>query len=1584
MLPVVGNAMSLWDVGTDIHGICSGRNGGAKNPFNWGILTIDAIGVVPAAGNASRPARAVVKEVLLAFAKGSAAAVLVDIFWATAGGNVVAFMSELDKHLQSWKDDIIAGVRQASRTVRQFVASPVSAAHQMGVLKEKKGFLSWVPSTEEIALHGIDELLEISGQRATILAWLDEFDRNAPSMIAAAIGDVAKAGTLLFMARQIVDEIRRRRGPALLSAPSSHAIGATHTKGHAQAATASKDGAGAHHEPPPSHTTQVAPGALAAPHAKSGEHRDTTQKPQKGSNTPAKDGCGCPSTGSGKSVNYAMGDENLTQVDFALDGVVPIVWARRYRSSLAAYDASPLGARWSSPFHLSILEDDGKLVFFDPDNRAVTLPPVAIGDAVMVEREQLTVSRPDARSVILRYLDGSREEYQLHARRYVLASRTGRDGLGLTLAYNQQGDLTGISDGHGLAIRLDYTDGRVATITRVSPTNEPIDVLARYDYSREGNLIAHTDVLGHRRTFDYTQHLLTRYTDFNGYATHLEWDWPGRSTGTPAPADARVIREWRGSGNDNPRAIDIQQDTRFEYHREHWYTKVTDADGHSTIHRYDHHNQIVMVEHPTGIVETYLWDARGNLSRVKNAAGQTQQFDYDDAGRLIATTDAMGNVTHTEYNAHGLPVKITNAAGDVTLTDYDALGRPTSVTDPAGRVTQYTWSGSGQLLALTDPKGGTRQFAYDGGARLTQATDCSGHATRYTYDERGYLLRRTDAEGHATAFRHDARGQLTQITRPDGTQESFAYDGEGNLIAYTDGAGQVTRYQYNGNHQPCLRTDAAGRTLAYRYDRQWRLTQLYNESHQATTFRYDALGQLTEESGFDGQTTYYAYDAAGQLGASRAGDISTEYTRNPLGQLTQRDTRGPSGTVSQRFYYDQRARLTTAQTEGSTVRFHYDDAGNLIAEEQHVHLDYAANYVTVTRHEYDALGNRTRTVLPNTRTVDWLRYGSGHVHGVLLDGRPLLDFARDKLHRETGRTHPAFSQRRGYDPAGRLARFTVKSAGPSTPHELIAERCLQYSAAGHLTRIDDRTRGVTEYGYDAVGRLLKAASPDLTEMFAFDPAGNPVDPEKVPAPPELESAEERTARFAREAAEDAAWLRAHPGETHPPRRYDRRAWEDSQKRRDYEQSLPKWLDNLMREHLGTRYDYDEYGNLTRRIDWNGPTWLYQYDALNRLKEVRRFTKTPQPNEPDHTEHADRFTHSASVAPELTVKFSYDAFGRRTLKEVRHPNESIDRTVFTWDGDVLLMEERFHAPPGRGLYQQPEYQRIELIRDDPADPYSVPVVQRQHTSKDQWQAVSLYLHEPGTFVPLAKLDEILVEAAYFKTGTDGRFVEYPPTTRHATYFYQNDHLGTPQELVDESGKVVWLAKYRAWGGLKGGRQARASVNSSLDAAGNAIRAPGQYEDAETGLHYNRHRYYDPQTGRFISKDPIGLAGGVNVYAYAENPVLWTDPLGLAAKLQCPLCCDGSHGRSNKQERLKALADDPKQPRWVRGWVKNELRHIETGNRKSVRLPGNSRNSRTPGLELAHGRETEAKDGYCYRHSELQDAVLHKTQHQIGGY
>ncbi|WP_204117481.1 RHS repeat-associated core domain-containing protein [Paraburkholderia sp. C35] len=1460
MVPLVGNALSLADVGIDLYRLFRNEpdpNTGEKyasSVLHWGVLAIDAIGVIPGAGNASRPARAVVKDVLLAFASGGLG-VAVDLLWATAGGDAKEFMATLDEHLKQWSNDIVDGLRRISHALAGFIANPVSAESQMSVVKKQDGFFSWLPSEEHIALVALDQLLRHTGLQSKLLAWLQEFDRTAPTAIARAIGE---GGAIAMMAAQIATEIRARQKH--LAAPSRpHEAGAHPPATH-----------GASHESVPSHEAQVSTGPRTQPDTKPGEHAQRTQQGAAPSGTPAKNGCGCPPVKGGGAINYVMGDENLEQTDFALDGIVPIVWTRLYRSSLAAYDGSTLGARWSSPYHVSLTEAEGVLTFVDVDSRAVPLPGVAVGDACEVPREQLTLSRPDARRVQLRHLDGACEEFVLHTTRsgprYLLTSRLGRDGLGLTLAYSMAGELTGITDGHGLSLAFDYTDARLTAVRRLDVAGDTLEVLARYEYGREGDLVAHTDVLGNRRHYAYEQHLLTRYTDFNGFATCLEWTWPGRRDGAPAPADAKCVHEWRCHDRDP----DVRYaELFFEYHREHWYTKVTDGDGHATIHRYDYYNQIVRVEHPDGTRETYHRDACGRLVLMQDGAGHSQRFTYDGAGRLTAASDALGNTTHTQYDAVGLPVLITNAAGDVTQISYAGLGRPGAVTDGAG-MTRYVWSDAGRLIALTDPKGGTREFAYDGRGRLISARDCSGYETHYQYDERGYPLLRRDALGQVTGWRHDARGQLLQVTHPDGTSEHRTYDAEGNLTTYTDGAGRITHYRYLGQRQPYARTDAAGRTLAYDYDRQWRLTQLRNENDETMRFAYDAMGRLVSETGFDDSVTEYAYDAAGQLAQSRQGDTWTQYTRDALGRLTQRDMRGPDSKVSERFYYDLRGRLSTAQTEDSTVRLHYDDAGNLVAEEQHVDIGFGETYASVTRHEYDSLGNRMRTVLPNTRTIGWLRYGSGHVHGVLLDGQPLLDFERDRLHRETGRTHAAFSQQREYDPAGRLRRLSVMATQAQGAGRQLASRRLAYDAAGQLTRIEDHTRGATGYSYDPVGRLLMATGADLTETFVFDPAGNPVDASKIPAyPQDLESEQEKSARFAREAAEDAEWTRAHGGQK-PLSRYDARGVQDLAKIDAWRRSLPKWLGNVMREYLGVTYAYDALGNLIRRTEPGGRTWVYEWDAAGRLRQAMRYARAP----------GEDLAARDRVQPELTVRLRYDAFGRRTSKAVQHAQGGTDLTVFTWDGDVLLLEERFHAaPPRRGQDWRTSYRGLQLVRDDPADAHALPVAQRQHTLDAQrhvWQAASVYLHEPGSFVPLARLDETLEQAAYVATGTNGRFVEYPARTRHATYFYQNDHLGTPQELVDTSGKVVWLGRYRAGGALRGAKLA----SGEAAGAGNRIRAQGQYDDEELGLFYNRYRYYDPNAGRFISKDPIGLKGGINVYQYAPSPVQWIDPLGLA--------------------------------------------------------------------------------------------------------
>jgi RHS repeat-associated protein len=121
-----------------------------------------------------------------------------------------------------------------------------------------------------------------------------------------------------------------------------------------------------------------------------------------------------------------------------------------------------------------------------------------------------------------------------------------------------------------------------------------------------------------------------------------------------------------------------------------------------------------------------------------------------------------------------------------------------------------------------------------------------------------------------------------------------------------------------------------------------------------------------------------------------------------------------------------------------------------------------------------------------------------------------------------------------------------------------------------------------------------------------------------------------------------------------------------------------------------------------------------------------------------------------------------------------------------------------------------------------------------------------------------------------------------------YYYQLDQLGTPLSLTDSENNLVWHAHYSVFG------KATVIVNK----VDNPIRFQGQYFDSESGLHYNHFRYYDPETGRFISQDPIGLLGGINHYQYAPNHINWIDPLGLKCKESQRI----SNARSRQRQML----------------------------------------------------------------------------------
>jgi RHS repeat-associated protein len=284
---------------------------------------------------------------------------------------------------------------------------------------------------------------------------------------------------------------------------------------------------------------------------------------------------------------------------------------------------------------------------------------------------------------------------------------------------------------------------------------------------------------------------------------------------------------------------------------------------------------------------------------------------------------------------------------------------------------------------------------------------------------------------------------------------------------------------------------------------------------------------------------------------------------------------------------------------------------------------------------------------------------------------------------------------------------------------------------------------------------------------------------------------------------------------------------------------------LLREYAGTHYRYDERGNLIHRLH-NGAHAHFTWDLFDRLANYND--------------------------DKLKVDFGYDALGRRLYKNsVAHywdrPEagtgwNQMERgkrqrelecgfTLFGWDGDTLAWES---SPP----------------RDD----------------GDTGRTVH-YLYEPGSFVPVAQAlrkSPIRLHKQPDWSQREYDFDQDPlwhtdmtPQPFEAIAWYQCDHLGTPMELTDEQGNIAWTAQYKAWGEAREERSELAGQHG----LNNPLRFQGQYYDHESGLHYNRYRYYDCQSGRFISSDPIGLLGGMNLYQYAVNPVGWVDALGLSA-------------------------------------------------------------------------------------------------------
>ena len=1407
-IPIVGNIMALVDVFLDIINIVEKKaKDGIESFLLWVSLGINLIGLIPlppsmaAARMSLRPTLHLVKQELKHAASNLGEAIvtiLVGHLNATIMGELDKFIegaiAQLDgilKRCADLADNIIDNLVDVLRRVLGqkdlfAVARPVAAETRV---HDPKTQSTWSrmwgaavryskQSANYVAKAAASQLPAGVASRVNgVISQMLDFKRLLRSQLSALANKESQA-SIMWLLHKLRDALLRKKGKRTVTVPP-------------------KAGARAEEVKPPGQLERI-----------------SRQAPAQGTG-----GCkNCPAPArKGASISLSTGNESFVHTDFALDAPLPIEWARTYASDLDAFDGGSLGARWITPFSTRVdlatplrgaRQGQPSFVYHAADGRSHACPLLEPGQTHFDAIEEVAVTRLSETLLALDFgkpLSAGeqaewREVYERVEGRqhYRLVAQQAKDGKSIGLRYDHVIASTGeqvLSD--VISKQGDVVIAHVGTLPDAQTglikslwelkDGQVVRQLAAYTHDGERDLVAAQDEDGASWSYSYAHHLVTRYTDRTGRGMNLQYDGTG--------ADAKAVREWSDDGSF---ALTLEWDRNIRL------TYVTDALGGETWHYYDIQGYTYRIIHPDRLQEWFFRDEAKNLTRHVHTDGSTDDYSYDADGNLQVHTRADGSRVHFEYDRLNRMTGLRDAEGNVWKRDHDAQGNVTEEIDPLGHKTEYVYDKAGRPVSITDARGGTKLLSYTPAGQLASYTDCSGKTSRWVYDSRGRLTKTIDAAGQTTSYRYTPMGEtasggeanhpgrLEEVSLPDQTREHFAHDAEGRLLAHTDALGRRTRYSYNRAGLVAGRTDAAGRTLGYHWDLLGRLSELRNENGSHYNFRYDPAGRLLEEIGFDRQSRQYLYDEhSGALAqVVEAGGHTTALRFDPMGRLVERDA---GQGQAERFAFDRNGRLIEAVNGDARLQWFYDAAGNLTREHQH-HL--ARSQTAVWQHRHDELNRRIATIRPDGHVTQWLTYGSGHVHGLLVDGQDILGFERDDLHREVGRTQGnGLEQRLRYDPAGRLLEQHISRARDSSADALSLRRNYGYDKAGQLTAIGDTRRGNLSYRYDPVGRLLEANSRLGRETFAFDPAGN---------------------------IADALDHHSRPGV----------------------QAVNRLLDNLLKEYAGTTYRYDKRGNMTERVR-NGKKTTFEWDGFNRM--------------------------TAATSEEGSTRFSYDPLGRRIAKRSR---DSV--TLFGWDGDTLAFES------------------TQSIAGD---------------GERQGRGSSVhYIHEPGSFVPLVQIRQ--ARAVALSESTDvkalmeangGRYdIEQDPLwngeqlqapegfAKEEIAFYQCDHLGTPQELTDHSGRVAWSAQYKAWG------EAKEVISEAGRKAGfaNPIRFQGQYLDDETGLHYNRHRYYDPQAGRFVSSDPLGLGGGINTHAYVPNPVAWIDPLGLQA---APACRKPKSGR-----------------------------------------------------------------------------------------
>ena len=832
---------------------------------------------------------------------------------------------------------------------------------------------------------------------------------------------------------------------------------------------------------------------------------------------------------------------------------------------------------------------------------------------------------------------------------------------------------------------------------------------------------------------------------------------------------------------------------------------------------------------------TFEYSEDGDLAAGHSTRNASPRYRYD-SHLLVQETDRDGVTFWFEYDGRDASASCVRTWGsDGQGSDrlffreltYDKKNMVTMVEDSFGHVTTYRMNVLNAVVEILDPHGASTKFAYTDELWPSEEIDALGHITRREYDARGNEVKRVLPNGATFTVSYDREDRIVAMVDPLGRHSSWIYvhpsrpeDLLSKPITSRTPSG-VAQYEYDGRERTTIRTN--GLVFVLDFDRFGQLRKLTFTDGTYEERWYDRQGRLVKTRDSAGRVRRLSYDWQSRvIEIVEPGGLVRHAAYSPEGDIVAyRDA-----TRFVTYGYSGSHKIAWRSEGGVQTQYRYTSEDDLVAV-----VNEEGELYSFTR---DACRHVIEEVGFDGRRRIYERNAVGAPTTVFLPSKRAQHFTYDALGAVTlVRYSDATETRFVYDLLGQLEGATNGSG------TLRWER----DASGRTLKESFNEAWVAST-YDGSGRRVGVTtSLGLVQSIARDPKGqvqavhlwDPLDPRRASPTWGISFERDSLGYELRRTMVGGATSTCSRSEAGLPLSSAVTRGPQVLSETRYTWEGDNLLTSTHRAGLGsTAYEHDARNRLTGSIGPDGTTLWRSPSPAGHLFRTKARTDR-------------RYGRGGVLLEAEEVNFSYDSDGNLS----RTTAQDGSTRSYEWNADGTLASVALSDGATVRFAYDALHRRVAKSVSGVTTRWlwdgDVPVHEEQDNGTQT--ATTTWLFEPGRLAPLGKV------------APDGQ-----------KYSIITDYLGTPTEMLDEAGTLAWKAQLDIYG------VAHVDLGQPQECP---WRQLGQYDDSETGLYYNRFRYYDPVRGDYLSQDPLRLRGGRAAYAYVSDPLRSVDPLGLAA-------------------------------------------------------------------------------------------------------